>query len=214
MFLQVVLGRERGRVYTLEGGSHIVGRGSQSDVVLVSEVVSRSHARITVNGDRASVTDLGSKSGTYVNGARVLGDGAFSTKDVILVGVVALHAHLQPPPELPPEALPGRNGSLVAVPPGTLLRYLAVLRRSCLVALTSPPLQGTIAVTHGHIREVLVGGRKTRDPIQALTAILRWRGTFDLDRADDVGGALLLGLDSVLPAVGSASRAAAGSARR
>jgi len=93
------------------------------------------------------------------------------------------------------------------VPPATVLRYLGVTKKSGTLMLSSPPLQGQIAFARGHIREVLVGGRKTRDPIQALTAILRWRGIFELDPTfDDAAAGPLLGLDAVLPAIGSNSR--------
>jgi hypothetical protein len=96
--------------------------------------------------------------------------------------------------------------SLVEIPPATVLRYLAVVKKTGVLVVTSPPLQGRISFARGHISEVIVDTRKTRDPIQALTAILRWRGTFELDAASEVASSLLLGLDAVLPAVGSASR--------
>src|SRR5262245_2710977 len=75
MNLQILLGRERGRVVAVQAGTYIFGRGADSNVVLDSDIVSRTHAQITVGATDLRVTDLGSSNGTYINGARVLGEG-------------------------------------------------------------------------------------------------------------------------------------------
>lgn len=215
--LQTLRGRERGQVRTLSKGVTILGRGSDCDTVIQSDLVSRVHAQLTV-GDDVRATDLGSSNGTYVNGARVLGDAVVGPNDVLLVGDAAYRLHASLPPLLSSSGwvdairpAPGvginMSGSLVEVPPATVLRYFGVTKKSGTLMLSSPPLQGQISFARGHIREVLVGGRKTRDPIQALTAILRWRGLFELDPTfDESAAGPLLGLDAVLPAIGSNAR--------
>lgn len=50
----------------------IVGRQPGSDLLLAEEGVSRQHLRITKDGDRLSVTDLGSNNGTLLAGSRLL----------------------------------------------------------------------------------------------------------------------------------------------
>ncbi len=222
--LQVLLGRERGRVYTISAGSCVAGRGRGCDLVLASEIVSREHARLEVVSTDLRVADLGSSNGTFINGARVVGEATIHPGDVLSVGDVALRLHLAPAPALPslgdypgPPRVPGEptpplvnlSGNLTEVPAATLLRHLAVLKKSAVLLLTSPPLQGRITFNRGHIGEVLVDTRKTRDPVQALTAILRWRGAFELGPARQAEGtsSALLGLDVVLPAIGSQSRA-------
>jgi len=212
--LQILLGRERTRVYAVEVGVYVVGRSSDCDLVLASDIVSRRHASIVVGPTDVRIEDLGSSNGTYINGARVLGEGVAVQGDVILVGDVALRLHGTTVPALlpsRPDATPGTSsnlcGSLIEVPPATLLRYLAVIKKTGVALLTSPPLASRISFTRGHIREVLVDGRKTRDAIQALTAMFRWKGTFEIGPSSpDASSSLLLGLDAVLPAVGSASR--------
>ncbi|MBX3200518.1 MAG: FHA domain-containing protein [Labilithrix sp.] len=211
--LQILLGRERGRVYPVAGGSYVLGRGSDSDLVLASDIVSRRHARVVVGAHDLRVTDLGSSNGTFINGARVLGEGVAVQGDILLVGDVALRVrgHTVPALSLPrPDSEPGTSinlaGNLLEVPPATLLRYLAVIKKTGELLLTSPPLQSRISFTRGHIGEVFVDARKTRDPIQALTAILRWKGAFEVGASTSATSSLLLGLDSVLPPVGSSSR--------
>ena len=211
--LRILLGRERSRVYALEGGSYVVGRGEGSDLVVASDIVSRRHASIVVGATDVRVTNLGSSNGTYINGSRVLGEGVAVEGDILLVGDVAMRLHGTKVPTLSalrPDAEPGTStnlsGNLLEVPPSTLLRYLAVIKKTGVLQLTSPPIQSRITFTRGHIGEVLVDTRKTRNPIQALTAILRWKGTFDVGPPSSAASSLLLGLDAVLPAVGSASR--------
>ncbi|MEW6363956.1 MAG: sigma 54-interacting transcriptional regulator [Acidobacteriota bacterium] len=48
-----------------------VGRGSENDLVLDEEFVSRSHLTIEEHGDHVILRDLGSMNGTVVNGVRV-----------------------------------------------------------------------------------------------------------------------------------------------
>jgi DNA-binding winged helix-turn-helix (wHTH) protein len=61
------------RVLLLRTGENLLGRDNEADVCLDAASVSRNHARILVEGSRATLEDLGSKNGTSVNGER-LGD--------------------------------------------------------------------------------------------------------------------------------------------
>lgn len=55
-------------------GTTRVGRDPGSDVWLQDESVSRKHAEILVDGDGASIRDLGSRNGTTVNGSALEGN--------------------------------------------------------------------------------------------------------------------------------------------
>lgn len=59
------------RVVPWEGDELVVGRSSESDLVLPQDEVSRKHARFVHRGDHYEVHDLGSVNGTLVNGDRV-----------------------------------------------------------------------------------------------------------------------------------------------
>lgn len=48
-----------------------IGRAAANDLVLDSGRVSRFHAVLSLDGPTVSITDLGSRNGTYVNGARI-----------------------------------------------------------------------------------------------------------------------------------------------
>ncbi len=48
----------------------VIGRGSDSDLVLEDSGASRRHAEIHITGGRARIIDLGSTNGTYVDGSK------------------------------------------------------------------------------------------------------------------------------------------------
>lgn len=59
------------REVELRPGPNTLGRTSENDVAILHKSLSRAHARIDVDGERISLTDLGSKNGTSVDGVRV-----------------------------------------------------------------------------------------------------------------------------------------------
>lgn len=60
--------RGTGRVIPLAPGAHVtVGRVAQCDVHIEDDSVSRRHCTLDVDGERLTVTDLGSANGTFVN---------------------------------------------------------------------------------------------------------------------------------------------------
>lgn len=83
--------RERGsRPYTVEvKGSLPVGRSGPGVVVADSEV-SRQHVRLVSTPSSLSVTDLGSRNGTRVNGVALTGRTTLRVGDVIRIGTVEI----------------------------------------------------------------------------------------------------------------------------
>jgi serine/threonine protein kinase/WD40 repeat protein len=52
-------------------GDYVIGRDGSCDLPVEGEAVSGRHAQLTINYDHALIEDLGSDSGTFVNGQRV-----------------------------------------------------------------------------------------------------------------------------------------------
>ena len=75
-----------GATYSLEGDQLTIGRDSSSGVPINDAEVSRKHARLTFQGGKYVVEDLGSTNGTFVNGQRVIGGVVLKSGDVVSLG--------------------------------------------------------------------------------------------------------------------------------
>lgn len=70
----------------LRDGENTIGRAATCLVQIDSERVSRCHARIVVEGTRATLQDLDSKNGTFLEGRRISGAVTLRPGNVIGVG--------------------------------------------------------------------------------------------------------------------------------
>ena len=62
-----------------------IGRGIENGIVLDDLLVSRAHARAVLHGEGFDIQDLGSRNGTFVNGAPVT-DAYLGPKDLLTIG--------------------------------------------------------------------------------------------------------------------------------
>jgi pSer/pThr/pTyr-binding forkhead associated (FHA) protein len=74
----------------LNSGSLLIGRLPECDVNLADTLVSRMHARLTVQHDSVVVEDLHSTNGVYVNGLRISHSAVLREGDRILIGTSEL----------------------------------------------------------------------------------------------------------------------------
>jgi two-component system, NtrC family, response regulator AtoC len=97
-FLVVYLAGEARIVPLVEGEPVTIGRARSSTIYVEDHHVSRTHTSIARRGAEVVVTDLGSRNGTLVRGARVEGECQAVPGDVIAIGpltaVVAVAASL------------------------------------------------------------------------------------------------------------------------
>jgi len=63
-----------------------IGRSRESDIFLPDQWLSRHHAEIRVRSEGVFVSDLGSKNGTLLNGARIDGEMRLAAGDVLTLG--------------------------------------------------------------------------------------------------------------------------------
>jgi DNA-binding winged helix-turn-helix (wHTH) protein len=83
----LIHGEER---FRLGSGENVAGREPGAAVLIASASVSRRHAIITISGDEATLTDLGSKNGTWIDGRRVAGPVQLADGSVIRFGGVEM----------------------------------------------------------------------------------------------------------------------------
>ncbi|MCK6538476.1 MAG: FHA domain-containing protein [Anaerolineales bacterium] len=75
-----------GAIFTLEGDQLNVGRDSSNDITINDAEVSRRHARLTFQGGKYVLEDLGSTNGTFVNGQRLAGPRVLKAGEVVSFG--------------------------------------------------------------------------------------------------------------------------------
>ncbi|HJQ25800.1 MAG TPA: DUF3616 domain-containing protein [Blastocatellia bacterium] len=67
-----------------------IGKGPRNDLVLADPAVSSAHAVIRAEGDQYSISDIGSRNGTFVNGQRLTETQRLQHGDVIGLGLSKL----------------------------------------------------------------------------------------------------------------------------
>jgi len=81
-------GQSSARSFILKEGDNTIGRLEQSDIKINSNGVSKQHAIIVVKGGNITVSDVGSKNGTFVNGVMV------KKKELGVGDKIAIHDHV------------------------------------------------------------------------------------------------------------------------
>lgn len=88
--LRFISGKYQGNEYPLPANREIIiGRGSELDIVLVEDMISRRHAKIVTGDDYVILQDLGSTNGSFVNGERIR-KSRIQEGDRILIGTSIL----------------------------------------------------------------------------------------------------------------------------
>jgi DNA-binding NtrC family response regulator len=89
--LQLVAVEEsRSQVVPLPPGPFTIGRAPEANLVIDDPSISRLHTRLLVTDHSVVLSDLGSRNGTLLNGARIVEPRAVAPGDVITLGKVTL----------------------------------------------------------------------------------------------------------------------------
>ena len=75
-----------GAAFALEGDQISIGRDSVNEIVINDAEISRRHARLTFQGGKYVLEDLGSTNGTFVNGQRLAGPRVLKAGEVVSFG--------------------------------------------------------------------------------------------------------------------------------
>jgi pSer/pThr/pTyr-binding forkhead associated (FHA) protein len=100
-YLTMVVGPDMNSQIPLTGSMYF-GRDTENDVLVNDPRVSRRHARIRVEGTRATIVDVGSTNGTFVNDEILNGEQVLYDSDLVRMGRTEWRfrstAHATPPP--------------------------------------------------------------------------------------------------------------------
>jgi len=75
-----------GAAFALEGDQMTIGRDSTNEITINDAEISRRHARLTFQGGKYVLEDLGSTNGTFVNGQRLAGPRVLKAGEVVSFG--------------------------------------------------------------------------------------------------------------------------------
>jgi pSer/pThr/pTyr-binding forkhead associated (FHA) protein len=202
--LRFISGKYQGGEFPLRPNREIIiGRSSDLDMVLVEDMVSRKHAKITTDDQVVTIQDLGSTNGTFVNGEKVrkadLKDG-----DRILIGTSIIKivfvdgentSHLTETEARSKMAVAANKrtaapksmaGSIEEIPLPDLLQLLSTSRKSGVLVVHSDRHVGKIFFRKGQIYFANLENQFNVGPRKALTRMLGWtQGSFELEPPDE-----------------------------
>jgi hypothetical protein len=174
----------------------IVGRSSDLDMVLVEDMVSRRHARITVNEAMIQIEDLGSTNGTFVNGEKIAraslkeGDRVLIGTSILKVVAVDPNAPVVRRPEMPTGGRGAQtrtmSGSIDEIPLPDLLQLLGSSKKSGALVVRSDDDVGKIFLRKGIVVFASINDLPEVPPLKSIFRILTWgHGSFDLAPIDE-----------------------------
>lgn len=174
----------------------IVGRSSDLDMVLVEDMVSRRHARITVSDQAIVIEDLGSTNGTFVNGEKISraslkeGDRVLIGTSILKVVAVDPNAPAMRRPEMPSAGRGAQtrtmSGSIDEIPLPDLLQLLGSSKKTGALVVRSEDDIGKIYLRKGVVVFASINDLPEVPPLKSVFRILTWgHGSFDLAPIDE-----------------------------
>jgi pSer/pThr/pTyr-binding forkhead associated (FHA) protein len=202
--LRFISGKYQGGEFPLRMDREIiVGRSSDLDMVLVEDMVSRKHAKITASGDQIVIQDLGSTNGTFVNGEKIK-KARLKEGDRILIGTSIIKLVAVDTSQVVSEeqarqkleqtgqrrSVSGANkpmsGSIDEIPLPDLLQLLSTSRKSGVLSVRGEGGHGRIYLRKGQIYFCTIDDSFDIAPRKSMFRMLTWAtGTFELEAPDD-----------------------------
>lgn len=84
--LHLIKGNPKGKEVEVPTGILKVGRAEDSDLIIASTRISRHHCEIINEGGKLFLRDKGSGNGSFVNGAKVVGEQPLNAGDEVAIG--------------------------------------------------------------------------------------------------------------------------------
>lgn len=202
--LRFISGKYQGGEFPIHDDREIViGRSSELDMVLVEDMVSRKHSKISSFGGELSIEDLGSTNGTFVNGERVK-FSKLKEGDRILVGTSIIKlmsvdeegarkfeqrsrsTRFRQQTRHPTSSGRPMSGTIDEIPLPDLLQLLSSSRKSGVLAIRGKQGFAKIHLRTGQIYFCSIDDDYDLNPLKAIYRVLTWtEGAFELQPPDD-----------------------------
>ena len=197
--LRFISGKYQGGEFPIRMNREIIiGRSSDLDMVLVEDMVSRRHAKITSTDMEVYIQDLGSTNGTFVNGEKI-SRSRLNEGDRVLVGTSIMkvvgadersfsqteaEARRRLEAGAQRQSTAGRpmSGVIEEIPLPDLLQLLSTSRKSGVLTIASRAGIGKIYMRKGQIYFAAITDNFAIKPQKAIYRMLTWTtGTFELE---------------------------------
>lgn len=204
--LKFISGKYQGGEFPLKVDKQIViGRSSELDMVLVEDMVSRKHAKISFSDGKITIEDLGSTNGTFVNGEKVK-QARLKEGDRILIGTSILKlVHQGAEAANVDESMvkqkleevaavqaarttnkaSSMTGKIEEIPLPDLLQLFHTSKKNGVLVVTSEQ-EGRIYLRQGRVYYAVIGDNHNLGPQKSFNRIITWEsGDFELRPADN-----------------------------
>jgi hypothetical protein len=192
----------------------VVGRSSDLDMVLVEDMVSRKHAKISTQNGQIIIMDLGSTNGTFVNGEKIK-KTRLKEGDRILIGtsilkVIASDAkpvsaseareHLEAVGRADNKGS-SMSGTLSEVPIRDLLQLFSTSKRTGVLHIRSELGYGKVYLRNGNLFYASIDDDHDLGPMKAFCRIVGWEdGSFEFGPPEE-GAEFMLELEDATEAL-------------
>ncbi len=197
--LKFISGKYQGGEFPLKSNKQIViGRSSELDMVLVEDMVSRKHAKITVATDgKISIEDLGSTNGTFVNGEKVK-QSRLKEGDRILIGTSILklvqqgqvgadiddrvvRQKLEEAAAVQARRGSSMTGKIEEIPLPDLLQLFHTSKKNGVLIIRQGPVEARIYLRQGRVYYAVINENHELGPQKSFNRIIQWEaGEFEL----------------------------------
>lgn len=202
--LRFISGKYQGGEFPIAADREIfIGRSNELDVVLVEDMVSRKHARISWQSDALVIEDLGSTNGTFVNGEKVKraklkeGDRVLIGTSIVRVAAAETpsatatvneaeaRARMQSAATRSP-AVKAMSGSIDELPLVDLLQLFATSKKSGVLVVQRDATVGRLFLRKGQIAYATINDSVEVGPLKSVLRMLTWEtGNFEMQGPDD-----------------------------
>jgi hypothetical protein len=203
--LRFISGKYQGGEFPIAAEREIlIGRSNELDVVLVEDMVSRKHAKISWNNDSLVIEDLGSTNGTFVNGEKVKrarlkeGDRVLIGTSIVRVAVTEVGGAVAPAVNeaeararmqsaaTKTTTVKAMTGSIDELPLVDLLQLFATSKKSGVLVVQHEDDTGKLFLRKGQIAYATINDSIEVGPLKSVYRLLTWEsGTFEMQGPDD-----------------------------
>jgi pSer/pThr/pTyr-binding forkhead associated (FHA) protein len=197
--LKFISGKYQGGEFPLKIDRQIlIGRSNDLDMVLVEDMVSRKHAKISSRGGKINIEDLGSTNGTFVNGEKIK-QARLKEGDRILIGtsILKLVQQTDHGGELDDRLIKQRmeevaeahaksekatsmNGKIEDVPLPDLLQLFSTSKKTGVLVVKNVE-EGRVYFRQGRVYYAVIDDNHALGPQKSFNRMVTWEsGDFEL----------------------------------